>query len=146
MSDRRTRILQKQIAGTGDELLALEEEIGALLASRIEPGDPAALFRCRLFLNRIRALDERLTGFRAELPAERGTVVSHGLITQQKQMLAIQKNTVTALLDCIKHSGSVLLEARKASLAAEAKALELKLGSGAKRTRPVGGSIARTEK
>ncbi|MBQ7060995.1 MAG: hypothetical protein IJM85_04340 [Clostridia bacterium] len=134
MAERKTRILQKQIKAAGDELFALETDIGTLLAQPIEPGDGAASFRCRLLLNRIEALDERLTELRVELPVERGTVVSHGLITQQKQMLAIQKNTVTALLDCIKQSSSVLLEARKASLAAEAKALSIKLGKGTKRS------------
>ncbi|MBQ2192136.1 MAG: hypothetical protein IIT70_05485 [Clostridia bacterium] len=120
MLDRKTRALQKQIKAQGDELLCIQEDIGALLAVPVEPGDYGVIFRCRLLINRCKSLDEKLGELQEELPLTRETAISHSLILHDKQILEMQKNTVTSLLNCIKRSNATMLEANRAALLAEA--------------------------
>ena len=120
MLDRKTRALQKQIKAQGDELLRIQEDIGALLAVPVEPGDYGVIFRCRLLINRCKSLDEKLSELQKELPLMRETAISHSLIQHDKQILEMQKNTVTSLLNCIKRSNATMLESNRAALLAEA--------------------------
>lgn len=120
MLDRKTRTIQKQVKSAGEELLKIQEEIGALIEAVKSPDDPGAAFRCRLVLNKCRALEERLTLLSGELPLRRETVISHSMIMQNKQLLNMQKNTVSQLYDCIRMNNRAMLDAKRASLLTEA--------------------------
>ncbi len=121
MLDRRSRALQKQIKAQGDEILRIQEDIGTLLSAPVEPGDYGVIFRCRLLINRMKALGEKLDELQQELPLTRETAISHSLIMHDRQILEMQKNTVTSLLACIKRSNAQVLESNRAALLAEAK-------------------------
>ena len=120
MLDRRTQTVQKQIRDAGEDILIIQEEIGSLLRAPIASDDPGVVFRCRLILNKCRSLEQKLSELRAELPLERKTAISHSLVDQDLQILGMQKSTVSSLLSCIKQNNAILLEAKRATLTAEA--------------------------
>lgn len=120
MLDRRTQTVQKQIRDAGEDILIIQEEIGSLLRAPIASDDPGVVFRCRLILNKCRSLEQKLSELRAELPLERKTAISHSLVDHDLQILGMQKSTISSLLSCIKQNNAILLEAKRATLTAEA--------------------------
>ncbi|MBR5947765.1 MAG: hypothetical protein IKZ82_03815 [Clostridia bacterium] len=119
MLERSVRIKQRKIKAAGEDILAVQKAIGELLARSIEPGDHGLIFRCRLLLNRCHAIDEELTRLYAELPENGSTAVSRSLCLQNKQLVELQRSTLTSLLDSMKRSEDALDEAKQMELLAE---------------------------
>ena len=119
MLDRKTMATQKQVKAACEEVLHIQEDIGRLLELPIVPGDPGAVFRCRLVLNRCSAAANTFGALRAKLPMTRDTVISHALISRNEQILKNQKHTVSSLIECIRLNNAAALEAKRAALAAE---------------------------
>ena len=119
MLERKTRIIQRKIKAAGEDILGIQKDIGELLAQRVEPGDAGIVFRCRLLLNRCRAVDEELTALYTALPEKGNTAVSRSLALQNKQLVELQRSTLNSLLESIVRSGNALDEAKRMELAAE---------------------------
>lgn len=119
MLERGLRTIQKKIKAAGEDILSVQKDIGELLAKRIEPADPGVIFRCRLLLNRCRAIDEELTRLYTLIPEKGNTAVTRSLVIQNKQLVELQRSTLTTLLDTMKRSESALDEAKQTELITE---------------------------
>lgn len=119
MLERKTRTIQRKIKAAGEEILGVQTDIGELLAKSIEPGDAGVIFRCRLLLNRCRAMEDELTRLCQELPENRSAAVSKSIAIQNKQLIALQKNTLNSLLESVRRSGNALDEAKRMELLTE---------------------------
>ncbi len=124
MLERSLRTTQRKIKAVGEDILTVQKAIGEVLASRIEPGDAGVIFRCRLLLNRCRAMDEELTELYTKLPETGSAAVTRSLCLQNKQLIELQRSTLASLLESFMRSESALDEAKQMELLAES----LKLG------------------
>lgn len=119
MLERKTRTVQRKIKAVGEDVLNVQKDIGELLSKPIEPGDAGAAFRCRLLLNRCRAMEEELTRLFMELPEKRSAAISRSLCIQNKQLIELQRSTLNTLLESLKRSENALDEAKRMELLAE---------------------------
>lgn len=119
MLERSLRITQRKIKAAGEDVLSVQKGVGELLSRPIEPGDAGAVFRCRLLLNRCRAIDDALTTLYAELPQKRSAAISRSLCIQNKQLIELQRSTLNTLLESLKRSETALDEAKRMELLTE---------------------------
>lgn len=135
MLDRKTRLLQKRVKAAGEEIMSIQNDIGALLAKPIPPGDTGVLFRCKLLLNRSAAVEKELDTVYGLIDDNAKTMVTRTLIVQNKQFVDMQKNTLNSLLNCLKRNNSALLEAKRAALYVETKEIAERVKKNAQRNR-----------
>ena len=119
MLERSLRTTQRKIKAVGEDILAVQKAIGDLLQKPVEPGDSGIIFRCRLLLNRCRAMEEELTRLFMELPEKRSAAISGSLCIQNKQLIELQRSTLNTLLESLKRSENALDEAKRMELLAE---------------------------
>lgn len=119
MLERSLRTIQKKIKAVGEDILEVQKAIGEMLEKPIEPGDPGAIFRCRLLLNRCFSMDEELTALIGELPDKRSASVTRSLALQNKQLIELQRGTLSSLLESLRRSETALDEAKRIALLTE---------------------------
>ena len=123
MLERKTLTIQRKIKAVGEDVLNVQKDVGALLSTPIEPGDAGVIFRCKLLLNRCCAMDDELTRLCQELPENRSAAVSRSIAIQNKQLIALQKNTIDSLLESLRRSETALDEAKRMELLTESIAI-----------------------